>query len=362
VRSIGQPTRATVGTGTDTDHQVGADNNTVGDSRGSLGDATPQQTGNGSADGVIEAGIKRFGDAVGPVDTDQDGLSNEREQRLGTDPIRSDTDNDSLLDATEVLRGTDHSDRDTDGDGLMDGLEVEIGTDPTVVDTDDDALTDQEEWVLETDPTVADTDGDGLQDGWEYSGMTPSGVALPDSDPLSKDVFVQIDYAAGVEQPNGTVFAAVNETFADMPVRNPDNTTGIDVHFREPRTLDEHVTYTGGNFWALKRQYYDTLGARAGIDHQIVVANFTTNTVGYGEVGGAFSVVAAGSGTETQKHVIVHELLHNIVGTIDAPNTCPGDPTHYCGDGLLQPHIPTDGDKRLPGPVAKQLEREGFAD
>jgi len=63
-------------------------------------------------------------------DPDDDGLSNHKEKKYGTDP--------------EVA--------DTDGDGIIDGEEVDIGTDPTLLDTDGDTYTDWEEIDFGTDP------------------------------------------------------------------------------------------------------------------------------------------------------------------------------------------------------------------
>jgi hypothetical protein len=96
---------------------------------------------------------------------------------------------------------------DSDGDGLTDNLEVLLGTDPSDLDTDDDGLSDGDEDANhngivnenETDPTKADTDGDGIQDGTEL-GITepvpdPDGegpllgtdteVFVPDADPAT---------------------------------------------------------------------------------------------------------------------------------------------------------------------------------
>jgi hypothetical protein len=53
---------------------------------------------------------------------------------------------------------------DTDGDGLTDDEEADLGTDPEVADTDGDGLTDGEEADLGTDGTLADTDGDTYSD------------------------------------------------------------------------------------------------------------------------------------------------------------------------------------------------------
>ncbi|MBN1585293.1 hypothetical protein JW899_02900 [Candidatus Uhrbacteria bacterium] len=60
---------------------------------------------------------------------------------------------------------------DTDGDGLSDDEELAIGSDPSVTDTDGDGLTDFDEVrIYRSDPLLADTDGDGYPDGLEVSG------------------------------------------------------------------------------------------------------------------------------------------------------------------------------------------------
>lgn len=66
-----------------------------------------------------------------PADSDGDGLTDEEEVSLGTDPNNADTDGDHLTDGTEVTLGTDPTLSDTDGDGFIDSEEVEEGTSPT---------------------------------------------------------------------------------------------------------------------------------------------------------------------------------------------------------------------------------------
>lgn len=44
--------------------------------------------------------------------------------------FRSDSDNDGLPDEVEIVIGTDPLNPDTDGDGYLDGWEVERGFDP----------------------------------------------------------------------------------------------------------------------------------------------------------------------------------------------------------------------------------------
>lgn len=72
-------------------------------------------------------------------DSDGDGLSDEEELRLGTDPNNPDSDGDGLLDGEEVNKyKTDPLNADTDGGGINDGIEVRNGTNP--LDPDDDIL------------------------------------------------------------------------------------------------------------------------------------------------------------------------------------------------------------------------------
>ncbi len=65
------------------------------------------------------------------VDTDSDGLTDEREEYLGTDINMADTDGDGLLDREEVdIYNTNPLNPDTDGDGYPDGDELRAGYDP----------------------------------------------------------------------------------------------------------------------------------------------------------------------------------------------------------------------------------------
>lgn len=79
-----------------------------------------------------------MGDACDP-DLDGDGLDNDVEVGLGTDPANPDSDADILTDGDEVnLYFTNPNLPDSDGDGLTDGDEVHVhGTDPTRSDTAD---------------------------------------------------------------------------------------------------------------------------------------------------------------------------------------------------------------------------------
>lgn len=72
-------------------------------------------------------------------DDDNDGLSNEEEAKLGTDPKNPDSDNDGLLDGDEVnTYKSNPLDPDTDKGGIKDGIEVHNNADP--LDPDDDIM------------------------------------------------------------------------------------------------------------------------------------------------------------------------------------------------------------------------------
>ena len=160
-------------------------------------------------------------------DNDGDGLTDDQEVALGTDPNNPDTDNDGISDFEDAfpLNGNkgvdtdgdgipdssdndddndgvldvnddlpldasessdfdgdgigDNADNDDDNDGYDDQQEIDDGTnvkDPLSFprDTDNDGLTDNQEIALGTDPTNPDSDGDGISD-------------LNDPQPLSGD-------------------------------------------------------------------------------------------------------------------------------------------------------------------------------
>ncbi|MFA6603813.1 MAG: hypothetical protein WCT10_03130 [Patescibacteria group bacterium] len=106
-------------------------------------------------------------------DVDSDGLSDQEEKRLGTDPLKRDTDDDGLADGKEVgVYRTDPLKRDTDDDGFNDWDEIWSGFDPLsksgkLPDQDSDGLADLYEIDNYLDRKNPDMDGDNLSDGDE---------------------------------------------------------------------------------------------------------------------------------------------------------------------------------------------------
>ncbi len=64
------------------------------------------------------------------MDADNDGLTNQFEAMIGSNPTVADTDMDGLADGFEASIGSDALRMDTDLDGFTDGMEVQYGTNP----------------------------------------------------------------------------------------------------------------------------------------------------------------------------------------------------------------------------------------
>ncbi|MEM1034615.1 MAG: isopeptide-forming domain-containing fimbrial protein [Myxococcota bacterium] len=129
--------------------------------------------------GAIDAGERDPNDPsddIGIIDTDGDGLSDDLETTLGTDPNDADSDDDGVIDGQEPNPANDTDgdglinalDPDSDNDGLFDG--TELGFDCDEEDTDvtvGNCIEDGDEGATTTSPLDPDTDDGGVSDGDE---------------------------------------------------------------------------------------------------------------------------------------------------------------------------------------------------
>ena len=99
---------------------------------------------------------------ISTVDWDNDGISDEVEELIGSGVYLADTDGDGILDKDEI--GDIKNPRDTDKDGKIDIIDLDDDGDgiPTVIEGAADKDKDGKANYLDT-----DSDGDGLADGFE---------------------------------------------------------------------------------------------------------------------------------------------------------------------------------------------------
>lgn len=172
-----------------------------------------------------------------------------------------------------------------------------------------------------------DSDGDGLPDRWEVAGETPAGAALPGADPQRKDLYVQANYGADIEPLSKTERDQLRAVWGQMPVENPDGSTGITIHVDDSSEraggLGERAVFESSDSY--DRYYTDSrLGPRHCVYHQVVYGQLQLgNTVGYGSVPGYVSIVEGRQAEEYETTytprvgVTTHELLHNVAGRVD---------------------------------------------
>ena len=129
---------------------------------------TDWRTADTDSDGISDGTELNNGTSPVKADTDGDGLSDFAEVPLGTNPNKKDSDGDCCPDGWEVEHGFNPLSAispvlaaDPDGDGLPNEKEALLGTNPFSADTDGDGLTDRFEvgWVSQGTATLYSLDG-----------------------------------------------------------------------------------------------------------------------------------------------------------------------------------------------------------
>jgi hypothetical protein len=122
---------------------------------------------------------------LGVADTDGDGLTDEEEAAIGTDPNKVDTDGDGFSDGVEVRFSRQGVDFDPIQVALPDGGGLDPGCPPALrgIDSDCDGLLDCDEQFIGTNAKLVDSDRDGVPDGVEWRGGTQGSSNDLDEDP-----------------------------------------------------------------------------------------------------------------------------------------------------------------------------------
>lgn len=200
-----------------------------------------------------------------------------------------------------------------------------------------------------------DTDGDGIPDDWERAGQTPDGVGLPGTSTGEMDLYVQIDTGDDIPELSDSERDQLRAIWGNMPVENPDGSTGIDLHIVED-DIDEAIQ---AGTPAQVDQYYseENLGSRHCLYRQVVLGELRTQQrIGLAEAPG-YTAIYDGSRYQGydgeypfRSAMITHALLHTITGDFEGQ-------THAEGGWL---EFPSDGNEQLSDSVAEKLERDGF--
>lgn len=183
--------------------------------------------------------------------------------------------------------------------------------------------------------TLYDTDGDKIPDAWEINGYDADGDGIIDidfpamgADPYHKDLFVEMDYMPG-ELASEAELDVIVQTFADMPVVNPNGKTGINLHL-DAGSVYAKYNLGGGNeiphkelsgvdeVSSLRATHSDT--SRNGIFHYMIWGDYYTGTSssGQGWIHGLEFLVTVGkthwgeASSSIRIGTFIHEFGHNL--------------------------------------------------
>jgi len=150
------------------------------------------------------------------LDDDNDGTSTLIEEKVGTSALRADTDEDGISDTIEI--GKDSSKpTDTDGDGIINALDT---------DDDDDGLETRAETIYGTNPLLVDTDGDGLSDGDEIGDLMDTNKTPRDSD--ADGIINALDTEDDLDQDGDGLSDALEAQLNTNPKKADTDGDGID--------------------------------------------------------------------------------------------------------------------------------------
>ncbi|WP_437780830.1 DUF3344 domain-containing protein [Sorangium sp. So ce1097] len=196
-------------------------------------------------DGAIDEGEtdpNNGDDDVPPVDTDGDGLSDDLEETIGTDPNDADSDDDGVVDGQEPNFSDDTDgdglinalDPDSDNDGLFDGTELGLGCDNEATDAAaGHCRADADEGATTTSPINPDTDGGGVSDGNEDTNLDGA-IDGDEGDPNDP-----ADDVPPVDTDGDGLSDALEETIGTDPEDADSDDDGV-VDGQEPNFSDDH--------------------------------------------------------------------------------------------------------------------------
>ena len=145
---------------------------------------------------------------------------------------------------------------DIDHDGDADLFQFRLGSEahtandvmiyrtisPGEIDSDHDGLSNEDEIRMGSDPYKPDTAGDGILDGWKVNGFRGLDLKAMGCKPGQLDLVCLISRYSDVDEKFAKdTFEKVKKYYKDLPVKNPDGSSGWNLHpvFIDPVTGDD---------------------------------------------------------------------------------------------------------------------------
>jgi hypothetical protein len=190
------------------------------------------------------------------------------------------------------------------------------------------------------------------------------------------DIYVEARAGANAQALTGEEIDKIETAWAEMPVENPDGTTGIDLHVDQRGKLDAEVIVNNKpDYEQVHRQYYtrNFMGDRMHVYHLVLLVSQTKAGAfdGRADAPGWFGVVVddnrhGADGYTYRAGTFTHELLHNVMGRLSSRNQCPSEfedlsgksTLHSCEGWLSYDGLPSMA--HLPEPLANEIEWNGF--
>jgi hypothetical protein len=153
----------------------------------------------------------------------------------------------------------------------------------------------------------------------------------------------------------------VKRRFSEMKVLNPDGSAGIDVLFVEESPFGVSIEANEEYIRQLIESYPEgDTPAEFCREHYVYMTRSGGEAWGIAHTGGWVSIVETGDYTNARLDIMVHELLHNVVGEFDQSKDAVVDGNHV-KNGWLQPGEVPGGPYRLHDLSQEKLQSNGFA-
>lgn len=205
-------------------------------------------------------------------------------------------------------------------------------------------------------PGPNDTDGDGLPDAWERAGETPAGAPLPGADPQHKDLYVLVGHDEQSLGLSDSERQQLRSVWAEMPVGNPDGSTGIRLHLTTESGTVSGATASANGTEHRRLYSRDRLGPRRCTYRYVALGTVSSDRTAVRVDAPGYAAVVDGTvrseytgSTSFRVAGTTHALLHMVVGEL--PNG------YHTGEGWLTTGSPTE---RLAPATADHLNATGF--